>query len=574
MMRIVATLLLLYIAVPALAQKELQEKLFVHVDRSLYQTGETMWFKIYSVDGTLHKPLDFSIVAYLEVIDNSNNPILQTKVQLKNGKGNGSLLLPPSVNTGNYVVRAYTNWMKNFSPEFYYHQSITIINVMRNPVEDNVAQTANPGDSVRASALQRQPGSSVETLAIEAKLNSDQYNTRTKVGIELSTKSIPANLSVSVFKLDSLPNDNAADITTYLLTSDLFAPKENKIQYMPELRGHIITANIIDELTNAPAPQIETFLSTPGNGVRLYASRSDDRGEVMFDVKDLTDQNKIVLQTNLLKDSTYKIQLNNPFSTSFSSYRAPAFQSAAYAKSRERILSQSIHSQIQYIFYSDSVRSSKVKKDTAAFYGQPNKHYKLDDYTRFTSMEDVMREYVAGLTVRKKAGKLQFSVLDELTGVSFKGYSISLVDGVPIFNTQKIIGFDPLKVQSLDVITRRYFIGSAIFDGLVSYRTYTGDLAGFPLDSKVLVHNYEGVQAKREFYSPQYNTSQQVESRLPDFRDLLYWNPDVNITDGKAHLEFYTSDQPGTYKVVIQGISSQGIPGQTSFTFDVNPLER
>src|SRR6218665_1704505 len=117
-------------------KRALKEKLFVHVDRSFYQSGETMWFKIYAVDGVVHKPLDLSAVAYLEVMDNSNTPILQTKIQLKDGKGNGSLLLPPFINTGNYVVRAYTNWMKNFSPEFYYQQSITILNVMRKPVEE------------------------------------------------------------------------------------------------------------------------------------------------------------------------------------------------------------------------------------------------------------------------------------------------------------------------------------------------------------------------------------------------------------------------------------------------------
>jgi hypothetical protein len=41
-------------------EKHLQEKIYVHVDRPQYITGETMWFKIYYTDGTRNKPLQLS----------------------------------------------------------------------------------------------------------------------------------------------------------------------------------------------------------------------------------------------------------------------------------------------------------------------------------------------------------------------------------------------------------------------------------------------------------------------------------------------------------------------------------
>src|SRR5690606_34566395 len=33
-----------------------------------------------------------------------------------------------SLKSGNYKFRAYTNWMKNFDPSYYYEQSLSIIN--------------------------------------------------------------------------------------------------------------------------------------------------------------------------------------------------------------------------------------------------------------------------------------------------------------------------------------------------------------------------------------------------------------------------------------------------------------
>jgi hypothetical protein len=109
-------------------EQALQEKLFAHIDRNFYLTGETLWFKIYSVDGAFHKTLDISKVAYAEVLDKADFPVLQCKIALPNGHGSGSFFLPASLTSGNYRFRVYTSWMKNLAPEFYFEQVIAIAN--------------------------------------------------------------------------------------------------------------------------------------------------------------------------------------------------------------------------------------------------------------------------------------------------------------------------------------------------------------------------------------------------------------------------------------------------------------
>src|SRR5579859_3684951 len=107
------------------SQDALQEKVFVHSDKAAYLTGEILWFKVFVVDGNYHKPFSLSKVAYVEVLDDALNPVMQAKVELKNGAGSGSLYVPVTLNNGNYHLRAYTNWMKNFSPDFYFDKKIT-----------------------------------------------------------------------------------------------------------------------------------------------------------------------------------------------------------------------------------------------------------------------------------------------------------------------------------------------------------------------------------------------------------------------------------------------------------------
>jgi hypothetical protein len=200
--------------------------------------------------------------------------------------------------------------------------------------------------------------------------------------------------------------------------------------------------------------------------------------------------------------------------------------------------------------------------DSLPFYGTPDEKYLLDDFTRFKVMEEVMREYVPGVMVRIRKDGFHFLTADRNNKAFFQNNPMVLLDGVPVFNLNKLMAFDPLKIQKLEVVTNRYFQGPQIYEGLVSYTTYNGDLAGFPVDARALLQEYEGLQIPREFYTPVYDTPQQQQSRLPDLRNLLYWAPEIKIRqDGRHQAQFYTSDQEGDYLVVIQGLNPDGQAG-------------
>ncbi len=93
---------------------------------------------------------------------------------------------------------------------------------------------------------------------------------------------------------------------------------------------------------------------------------------------------------------------------------------------------------------------------------------------------------------------------------------LALLDGVPVFNSNRLMAFAPLKVRELDVITNHYFLGPVRHNGLVSFRTYRGDLAGFSLDAQALLLEYEGAQGQREFCAPRYDTPAARQSRRAD----------------------------------------------------------
>ena len=127
-------LLIILLFLPGLfASAQVKEKIFVHTDKEFYLAGEIMWYKIYTVDSFSHRPLPLSKVAYIEIVARDQRSVAQARIGLDEGLGNGSFQLPFSIRSGSYVLRAYTNWMKNKGPDCFYEKNITILNTLRDP---------------------------------------------------------------------------------------------------------------------------------------------------------------------------------------------------------------------------------------------------------------------------------------------------------------------------------------------------------------------------------------------------------------------------------------------------------
>src|SRR6185295_1132560 len=149
--------------------------------------------------------------------------------------------------------------------------------------------------------------------------------------------------------------------------------------------------------------------------------------------------------------------------------------------------------------------------------------------------------------------------------IVFDSDPLILLDGVPIFDTDKLMSISPLKVRKIEVFDRKYFLGTMAFPGLVSCTTYLGDLAGYEIDGKKLSVDYEGLQRQTEYYAPRYPDQAHRESRMPDNRSLLYWKASLTVTPSTPQLiEFFTSDKAGTYQVVVEGISVDGRMGSST----------
>jgi hypothetical protein len=104
-----------------------QEKVYLHLDKPYYMAGETMWFKGYLFNAISHSIDSVSRVLYVDLVDPREGKVLIHNIlRCENGITDGSFTLPDSLMEKIYTVRAYTNYMKNFSEDWFFQKDVKI----------------------------------------------------------------------------------------------------------------------------------------------------------------------------------------------------------------------------------------------------------------------------------------------------------------------------------------------------------------------------------------------------------------------------------------------------------------
>ncbi len=104
------------------------ESVIIVTDREIYIAGENVWFVMNAViSGRQNIP--GSLAGYAEILNTSGMPVAQCRVLLDgSGSGNGLLVLPDSVSSGDYLLRGYTRAMTSFGPEYFFTRIIRVFN--------------------------------------------------------------------------------------------------------------------------------------------------------------------------------------------------------------------------------------------------------------------------------------------------------------------------------------------------------------------------------------------------------------------------------------------------------------
>ena len=110
-----------------------QEKIHIHFDKSVYNKGETIWFKAYLMAGA--EASNLSKTFYADWYDAKGQLIGHTLFPVSGSSAKGQFPLPENYLFTSLHLRAYTKWMLNFDSSFLFEKDI----IVNQPPEKNTS---------------------------------------------------------------------------------------------------------------------------------------------------------------------------------------------------------------------------------------------------------------------------------------------------------------------------------------------------------------------------------------------------------------------------------------------------
>jgi len=105
-----------------------REKVFIHTNKSVYFVNESIWFSSYIAEDSDNKPSNYTSNLLVNLLNQKGEVLVHQNIFIKNGVGNGNILIDNNLETGDYYIQASTNFMMNFGKENAFIQKIKVIN--------------------------------------------------------------------------------------------------------------------------------------------------------------------------------------------------------------------------------------------------------------------------------------------------------------------------------------------------------------------------------------------------------------------------------------------------------------
>jgi hypothetical protein len=669
-----------------------REEIYIHSDRYEYISGEDLWFNIYLIDRQSFKASSGSKIAYFELLNPENRPIVQKRIILEGGFGPGQIVLPDTLSTGIYTIRAYTNWMKNFLPVNCFTKDIHVFNafssrsfkekinsgkrILENTGPDNYPAALNAGLTLKVDNLKSdvveidvvtdekyrsenrnqfylfiQTHGNINYVSSEgttdgyAKIfinknqlsaginqitvfnakgqpvgerfiytsekenpvvtiqSTDSSGLRDKISLDFAfpgtipNKLNSTNLSISV--VSETNNLSFPDINDYMIFGTEFGllqrnpfkgVKVNKItpeiidsllqtvksnwldwntilsgephvyKYKIEAEDHYVSGKLLTGDQKKQDSGKYILLSYPGKIADFQYAKTDREGNFSFKIKIDDKVNDLIIQPDEVTKNQSVI-IESSFSDKY--LKSERLVDSISKPTPGYISTWSVNQQVRKIYGTSSIgepiRPVISQPKTKRFYGKPDQELNMKDYITLPVMQEVFFELIVGVFLKNKKSGYEITVSDPEYNKVYETPPDLFIDGVAVKDPAVIAGLDPEIVEKIDVIRERYFVGDYLFYGIVNIITKAGDFSNATLPDYAIRLSYRVIDPVNSFISPDYSSTALKKSRIPDFRNTLYWNPSVKPDeDGKVRVEFWSSDNKADYKINIQGITLDG----------------
>jgi len=518
---------------------KLVEKISLITDREIYCVDEDVLFSAFNVSSVDLRSADWSNVLYVELISPDGEAFVSNKFAFTNDGASGSLRIPGTVLTGNYYLKAYTHWMRNYSPNFFFYKMIKVINPFRAELLEPTVEKKMDESEVKSAP--------VNSNDLHIKVINSSIKKRELVNLEISAVN-SAEFS-GLFTVSVVAKGTEMQLIPMLQgTQELrFSP-----EFIPETRGLSISGQVVNETDSVSLPFTLVGLTIFKENPELRNVLTNEKGRFFFDLSKSEGQYDIFISANSKENQSPLILVDNDFSTK--SLSLPFVPIDLSEESLEKVITLIFNSQMKSLFRTTTLEEkNKSFKSDSCFYGKPEFVIRIEDYISMPTIKDYFSELIPQVGIRHEGKKTRLKVLGEYSDLALYD-PLVLVDMVSIFDIDKIMALPPAKIDRIEVVTRPYLRGDIMFGGIVSIFSKNKDLAGIDLPSsgRFITYNMLSHGFSQEMPNLQ-------NDRIPSLSNCLYWNPKLKLIGSEpANITFNAPDCTGDYVAIVMGIDTSG----------------
>ncbi len=413
-----------------------------------------------------------------------------------------------------------------------------------------------------------------DNLNVDINTDKNQYSRREKVNLIISTSAVDkssetAQLSISVSKLkydsicktdkEFLNSNSHSEIKNYNRVAKSINDStqiKKRIEFLPETSGLILSGSVKTKFSNQAANHVNIYLSSINNNKIVQNTLTNSEGKFYFNLDEIHGKSELVFQ--LADQSLFgqQISFENEYSSDFSPIQNTAISNKDYYKEYYQRLSTNYQIQKQFATINKQDSVDRIIGNSI-FYGESDSTYFLKKYIDLPSLEDFFNEIVENVQVKQK--KDNYEIIINSSNNQLILPPLLLVDGVLVFNNSKFLKIPANEIEKIDIINSTYILGEMKYGGIISLFSKNKNLANISSSSSFTFYQFDGPSISNKFTNIDYSKEEMMESRIPDFRNTLYWNPSIVTNErDKVEISFYTSDELGKYLITVEGFSSNG----------------
>ncbi|WP_051287191.1 TonB-dependent receptor [Algoriphagus mannitolivorans] len=525
--------------------KNYQEKVYLHTDKPYYYAGDQLYFKGYFRYGNPYLKDELSKILHVELISTDRDLILRKKFLIQDGIVVGDFNIPDSLNKDSYFLRAYTNWMRNYGPDSYFLQPLTILDPYKRIIPGEAVSTwKNQGISVETSPVNFGNREKV-TLTIRVKdAKGNPAQARISAGVWDAEQIVPIQRTHEIHEglsLQNIPESQGLDRFSYPIQTILSFP-----------------GMVSDDKGKGVGTEITAFVNDFEGMIQL---ESNLNGQFSLDGAEFYGPMKLAMSATDKKGKPLNVRLDQQLA-------APIALPAGVKFPAVTTLAKPIR-EPEPIPVSKPVKDSTSVK-SSAIYGEPDFVIPGEKLTKTGNTSDLVNSLagqVPGMRVTTTGASGQQNIRIRGGAVSATGNMepVVIVNGIIRIASGETTAADnlrtinPFDIDRVEVVNRMVStLGDQGKNGVIAVYlkenlkpTLTDRPPGFQ------EFTIEGLQPSRNFFPVDY--SQINEAVEKDDRQTLLWDPYL-VTDekGEVTISFYSNDSDGPVVVEIKGLTIDG----------------